>query len=885
MKKVLTILLFSILIPAIIFFYIFYTESGKKLSYNILGFAISQKIGLTTRVLEFDLHEYPYMKAKLLIEKKYKLDIDGTYENKKFDLYYTLTSKYIQSDASRVKSDVNITGKIDGPRKQLTITGTGIALDGNISYSGIKHRHWFNNVHIEITDINSSKLFSLLGQKAIFQGKANGYMHFDIISHKKRQGMLYYSVKDKDYHGLEVDLDAQIEIDDENHNFTLEAKTSTASLQLLEGKYNQKHKKASAVYVLDVKNVTDIKPIVKVDYNGPFYATGELSYEHKKISMQGFSESFGGVLDLVLKENKLYFYLDNIPLAALMQKADIDAPFDTNITGDGLYDIKKKALSLNTTLSPLVFNKSKLTDSFLRASGVDLSKELFDNNHLHLHTVKGKLLSTLKLSNTENHLELKDTYINSNNHSIKTDIDLKLSKYALKGALFVKIDKYTVSHDAYVNFDGYVQKHYALKLNGLVNKEWASMDYALYSKRLPSHICTIVDDVNVSGHINGPFKRLHIAGKGIALDGNISYEALYREKHFEDVELNAQNIHALKLSTLLGYPQLPYGKGDLKAAFSYLSQKRQKGDIYYWLRDATLFNLPFTIDTRVKVRDKEQKFTANITLSNAKLTLTKGLHRADTGVSKTFYTLDVSDLTPFEALLGYKYHGAFYAVGTATYDREYLIHGLSKTFNGYTEFIYDKDVLKIDLSDVSFKRILALFPYPQLLDASTTGGIEYDFKKKKLRIRSKLKDVKFFYHKEMDTLYRKTDINLLKEKFSRASLDVDYQNNTVLGNIIMESNTSHLSLTNAQIDTKLKTINGYFDVKMQGKEFSGKVYGPLEKPKINLNMQKLIRHEMDKQLDSIMGESNRKMMENMPMGNAAKDMASGMGGAFMGIFF
>jgi len=72
---------------------------------------------------------------------------------------------------------------------------------------------------------------------------------------------------------------------------------------------------------------------------------------------------------------------------------------------------------------------------------------------------------------------------------------------------------------------------------------------------------------------------------------------------------------------------------------------------------------------------------------------------------------------------------------------------------------------------------------------------------------------------------------------------------------------------------------------MQKKEFSGKVYGSLDSPKINLNMQKLIRHEMDRQLDSIMGEGNRKMMENMPMGGMAKDVASGMGGAFMGMFF
>ena len=101
----------------------------------------------------------------------------------------------------------------------------------------------------------------------------------------------------------------------------------------------------------------------------------------------------------------------------------------------------------------------------------------------------------------------------------------------------------------------------------------------------------------------------------------------------------------------------------------------------------------------------------------------------------------------------------------------------------------------------------------------------------------------------------------------------------------MNNKESHLSLIDTQIDTKLNTINAYFDIKMQQKEFSGKVYGSLDHPEVNLNMQKLIRHEMDKQLDSIMGEGNRKMMENMPMGDVAKDVASGMGGAFMGMFF
>ncbi len=87
------------------------------------------------------------------------------------------------------------------------------------------------------------------------------------------------------------------------------------------------------------------------------------------------------------------------------------------------------------------------------------------------------------------------------------------------------------------------------------------------------------------------------------------------------------------------------------------------------------------------------------------------------------------------------------------------------------------------------------------------------------------------------------------------------------------------------MDTNKSTINSYFDFKMQKQEFSGKVYGSIDDPEVNLNMQKLIRFQMDKQLDSMMGKKNRQIMEKIPMGGAAKNMATGMGASFIGMFF
>ena len=186
---------------------------------------------------------------------------------------------------------------------------------------------------------------------------------------------------------------------------------------------------------------------------------------------------------------------------------------------------------------------------------------------------------------------------------------------------------------------------------------------------------------------------------------------------------------------------------------------------------------------------------------------------------------------------------------------------------------------------ISLKEFMKLFPYPLQLDADTNGTIHYNFPSKTLTVKTRLDHTSFLHTKTVDTVYKKAGINMLKEHFDNAVLEAGYRDHIVTGNIIMDRGKSHFYLTNVNIDTKLNTINAHFDFNMQKQAFSGKIYGNLKHPKVKLDMQKLIRHEMDKQLDSIMGEGNRKLMQNMPMGGVAEDMASGMGGAFMGLFF
>ena len=101
----------------------------------------------------------------------------------------------------------------------------------------------------------------------------------------------------------------------------------------------------------------------------------------------------------------------------------------------------------------------------------------------------------------------------------------------------------------------------------------------------------------------------------------------------------------------------------------------------------------------------------------------------------------------------------------------------------------------------------------------------------------------------------------------------------------LANTTGYIYLSDARINTDKKLVDAKFDINLQKKAFNGRIYGPLAKPKVDLNFQKLIRHEMDKGMDSVVGQGNREMMDSMPMGEMPKDVASGMGGAVLDMFF
>jgi FAD/FMN-containing dehydrogenase len=89
-----------------------------------------------------------YVQFEGLAEKHYKVTLDGLFNHKLINMDYSLKAQRFPSHICTIEDNISIQGHVNGPFTRLRIRGEGSALDGNVSYDGIKVGNTFENVNI-----------------------------------------------------------------------------------------------------------------------------------------------------------------------------------------------------------------------------------------------------------------------------------------------------------------------------------------------------------------------------------------------------------------------------------------------------------------------------------------------------------------------------------------------------------------------------------------------------------------------------------------------------------------------------------------------------------------------------------------------------------------
>lgn len=888
MSKVIKYIIYILVFILVVAYFILYTTIGNSLAYRYLSYVASEKSHLNIEVKSISLGSYPYILSDILVEDKYELNLKGTVSRDNMDMEYTILSECLYTDFCNINDQIDIKGHISGASDYLYINGAGRLLDGRVNYDFSKKDDVLEAVHIKINELNSTKFGNILKQDLIFKGKANTTIVFDKLSKDNKDGNITYRIRDNNFSNLDLDIKVDIDIKDKHHKFKADIVSDNLKLLIDRGSFNQSTKEAHAFYTLDIKDLTKLEKLLGERLVGEFYALGEIKY-NKNLTINGLSKSLGGLVDFLYDRDKDNITLSTtkVPSKNITKMFSLDNILESYISGESLYDFKSKELTSNSKLIQTRVLKSEDIDALSQKLDWNITDEYFDNSSINIRYKDNIIRGNIKISNSTNHLILNGAKIYLSDKSIDSYINLKIKKHLLRGDIYTKVDDHLEKREnIYIKFNGDVDVNYKLKLDGLVNKNWINMDYTVGSHRLPSHICTIVDDVNITGYLNGFFDRMHITGSGSAMEGRVSYDFIKINDRLEDMKISMDSIHAKKFSTLLGGDDtLPSGTADISIDFDTLSKKNKKGKATYRLQNGQWENLPLSFYTQSTIKDNIINFTTDGYFGNIEINMTKGRFNIEKEIGSSFYVMSSPDLSKLEEVLKSKYVGALSAVGEVKYDKNLHIAGISKTYGGMLDFNYESDRLDINLDRVSFDNIISILDYPSMIDAKATGNINYDFTTKLLSVKSKLQDARFLPSDLVNTLYDKADVNISKERFNNSSLELTYHKNIILGDLRLTNANSHFLLTNTILNTNDNVLNAYFDFKMQQQSFSGKVHGKIDKLKVNLDIHKLIEFQMDKQIDSMVGKENRQMMENMPMGTVAKDVATETAASFMGIFF
>jgi hypothetical protein len=430
-----------------------------------------------------------------------------------------------------------------------------------------------------------------------------------------------------------------------------------------------------------------------------------------------------------------------------------------------------------------------------------------------------------------------------------------------------------------------IEKKAKLTLTGLLTHSSLDMDYKLVSECIATEVCRIDDAINISGHVEGPYSGLSIKGKGQALDGNVSYHLVKYTDKVEDLSIVMREVNSTKLFTLMGYDELIKGKANIDVNFEFMEKENRKGSFVYEVKESNLSGLTLDLHAEDHIKGALHTFHSSITSPYMTLHISDGQYDQAKKLARASYILDVKELSALETLLGYQYRGPFYATGEMIFNDHLMITGQSNTFEGKLNYFFEKDGLFIDLNHVSFNRFMQIFPYPPIMSADVVGNMYYNFIKETLVVNTELDKAKIIHTKLMRLIRRRSAVNLKRETFYKSQLDATYHDGILVGDIKLRNNSNRLYLTGITMNSDENSIDTYFDVKMQDREFSGKIYGSLDDPQVNLKLQKLIKYEMSQQMDRIMGKEATRAIRDIPMESMAEGMAAGASASFIKVFF
>lgn len=410
-------------------------------------------------------------------------------------------------------------------------------------------------------------------------------------------------------------------------------------------------------------------------------------------------------------------------------------------------------------------------------------------------------------------------------------------------------------------------------LVGRVTKDNLDMDYLLTGKKYRWNSIKISSPINLKGHLKGEFSALDITGDGLVFDGRSSYHFVKMGNRYKNINVLLTNVKSEEVLKFLKQKPLLKGRANIKSEFTTFAKYEKRGSSHIYMRRGFIStvapDIPFQLDATINFENVVYRVDGEIKSKVGTLTLKDAIYNKSREIGEGSYRLNIKELSYFEHFLKHQYHGELDTSGKIIYrDKNISIKGITNTFEGLLSYRYNNRSLNLNLDGVSLVKILQQSNYPALLSAKVYGDIDYNIKDRIVLINTELKEARFRETKMTNMIYRATGIDMLADIYNNSSFVAGYQNSRLSAILKIDNGRNHIYLNDAVLNSKTNSIDSKFDVKIEGEEIFGDIYGTLEHPRVSIDMKRLFKYQLEKNLGDFLG--NNKIKEVKKIGQEMK---------------
>ena len=424
----------------------------------------------------------------------------------------------------------------------------------------------------------------------------------------------------------------------------------------------------------------------------------------------------------------------------------------------------------------------------------------------------------------------------------------------------IKVHSLNLEHYPSVVMDLTINHEAKVFLTGEVNNYSVDMDYHLFGDSFSFNSIKLEEKVDLTGHLKGPFSALKVQGEGEVFDGNVHYSFTKIPKKIIDMNLSMQHVKSQKVLKFLNKPLVIQGKANVTSFVKIFSKYEKRGKAKIYMAEASLptlaKNISFSLNTELEFDDIAYKYNGKVNSKIGTLTIKNGEYHQTKQIAQANYRFHLNDLNDVKEFLKKRYYGSLDTEGRVEYDGTFKVEGITKKFGGILSYLYKNENVDFTLKNLSLSALLEQFSYPVLLTAKVYGTANYNLKDKIVLMNTKLKEARFKETKMTHMIQSTLGINMLRDVYDESSFSAGYQNHILSSILKIDSGVEHLFLTETKMNAKSNKIDSKFEMKMQGQELAGKLYGSLKDPQVSLDMSRLIKYQMNRQIGSFFGMTN-----------------------------